>query len=162
MALAAIYSAVTEDVLMMLAEKDSAKEARETLRTMHMGADRVKEAKVQTLRSNFEVIRMKNDESVDDFSMRLNIIVTGIHLLDLKTMTVEEVVGRLKTHEERLKGFGAQGEPSLLLTHAEWSSQSNRADEKDSSNSSKEEELVAGALDKVEFMGVVVILIQAE
>ena len=52
MALAAIYQAVLEDVLMMLAENDSPKEAWETLRTLHMGADHVKEAKVQTLRSD--------------------------------------------------------------------------------------------------------------
>ncbi|GKB05364.1 ribonuclease H-like domain, reverse transcriptase, RNA-dependent DNA polymerase [Tanacetum coccineum] len=72
MALAAIYQAIPEDVLLMLADKDTAKEAWETLRTMHMGAERVKEAKVQTLRSDFEVIRMKDSESVDEFAMRLN------------------------------------------------------------------------------------------
>ncbi|PWA73003.1 hypothetical protein CTI12_AA185870 [Artemisia annua] len=102
-----------------------------------MGADRVKEAKVQTLRSDFEVIRMKNDESVDDFAMRLNTIVTGIRSLgetieeitvvkkflravpirfmqivtsieqfgDLKNMTVEEVVGRLKTPMKKDSGI---------------------------------------------------------
>lgn len=167
---AAIYQALPEDVLMMLAEKDTDKEAWETLRTMHMGAERVKEAKVQTLRSDFEVIRMKDSESVDDFAMRLNTIVTGIRSLgekieeitvvkkflwavpirfmqivtsieqfgDLKNMTVEEVVGRLKTHEERLRGFGdREREPSLLLTHAEWSSHSKRTDEKDSSSASR-------------------------
>ncbi|GJW97952.1 hypothetical protein Tco_0179760 [Tanacetum coccineum] len=72
MALAAIYQAIPEDVLLMLADKDTAKEEWETLRTMHMGAKRVKEAKVQTLRSDFEVIRMKDNESVDEFAMRLN------------------------------------------------------------------------------------------
>ena len=67
MALAAIYQVIPEDVLLMLAEKDTTKQAWETLKTMHMGADRVKEAKVQTLRSDFEVIRMKDGESVDGF-----------------------------------------------------------------------------------------------
>ena len=59
MALAAIYQAILEDVLLMLDETDTAKEAWETLKMMHMGADRVKEAKAQNLRSDFEVIRMK-------------------------------------------------------------------------------------------------------
>nr|GEU85354.1 hypothetical protein [Tanacetum cinerariifolium] len=138
MALAAIYQAIPEDVLLMLADKDTAKEAWETLHTMHMGAERVKEAKIQTLKSDFEVIRMKDSGSMDEFAMRLNTIVTGIRSLgdtieeitvvkkflravlirfmkivtsieqfgDLKNMTVEEVVGRLKTHEERLRGYG--------------------------------------------------------
>ncbi|GJR90263.1 zinc finger, CCHC-type containing protein, partial [Tanacetum coccineum] len=170
MALAAIYQAIPEVVLLMLADKDTAKEAWETLYTMHMGAERVKEAKVQTLRSDFEVIRMKDSESVDEFAMRLNTIVTGIRTLgdtveeitvvkkflravpiwfmqivtsieqfrDLKNMTVEEVVGRLKTHEERLRGYGdPKGEQTLLLTHAEWSSRSKRTDERDSLNTSR-------------------------
>nr|GEW35625.1 hypothetical protein [Tanacetum cinerariifolium] len=68
--------AIPKDVLLMLVDKDTAKEAWETLHTMHMGADRVKEAKVQTLRSDFEVIRMKDSESVDEFAMRLNTIIT--------------------------------------------------------------------------------------
>nr|GEU63163.1 ribonuclease H-like domain, reverse transcriptase, RNA-dependent DNA polymerase [Tanacetum cinerariifolium] len=88
MALAAIYQAIPEDVLLMLADKDTAKEACETIRTMHMGADRVKEAKVQTLRSDFEVIRMKGSESMDEFAMRLNTIVTGIRSL---VDTIEEI-----------------------------------------------------------------------
>ncbi|XP_024990750.1 uncharacterized protein LOC112525040 [Cynara cardunculus var. scolymus] len=107
---------------------------------------------------------MKDGESVDDFALRLNTIVTGIRSLsekvkeikmvkkflwavlerfmlilssikqfgDLKNMTVAEVMGRLKTHEERLRGFGdREGEPSLLLIHVEWSSWSKRTDEKD-------------------------------
>ncbi|GKC96017.1 ribonuclease H-like domain, reverse transcriptase, RNA-dependent DNA polymerase [Tanacetum coccineum] len=90
MALAAIYQAILEDVLLMLADKDTAKEAWETLHTMYMGAERVKEAKVQTLRSNFEVIHMKESESMDEFAMRLNTIVTGIRSLGdtIKEITV--------------------------------------------------------------------------
>lgn len=34
---------------------------------MHMGTHRVKDTQVQTVRSDFVVIRMKDDESVDDF-----------------------------------------------------------------------------------------------
>ncbi|XP_023767822.1 uncharacterized protein LOC111916382 [Lactuca sativa] len=168
MALAAIYQAIPEDILLMLAEKYTTKEAWETLNMMHMGADRVKEAKAQTLRSDFEVIQMKDSESVYDFSMRLNTIVTGIRSLgekieeitvmkkflravpirfiqivtsieqfgDLKNMTVEEVMGRLKTHEERLRSYGEkEGGPSLLLTHTNWASRSKQTGERNSSNS---------------------------
>ncbi|XP_047309535.1 uncharacterized protein LOC124912946 [Impatiens glandulifera] len=155
MALAAIYQALPEDVLLMVAEKDSAKEAWETLKTMHVVVERVKEAKVQTLRTHFEATRMKDGETVDDFSMKLTSIVTGIRSLgekveeisvvkkflrvvpqkymqivtvieqfgDLKNMTVEEVVGRLKVHEERLHGYeDREEEKHLLLTHEEWKS----------------------------------------
>ncbi|XP_022932528.1 uncharacterized protein LOC111439027 [Cucurbita moschata] len=60
MTLAVIYQAVLEDVLLMLAEKDSANAAWEMLQTMHVGVERVKEAKLQTLKSEFEAICMKH------------------------------------------------------------------------------------------------------
>ena len=78
MTLAAIYQAVSEDVLLILVEKDSTKVAWETLQTMHVGVERVKEAKVQTLKSEFEAIRMKNGESTYDFSMKLTTIISDI------------------------------------------------------------------------------------
>ena len=71
MALAAIYQSVSEDVLLMLAEKDSTKVAWEMLQTMHVGVGYVKEAKVQILKSEFEAIRMKDGESIDEFAMKL-------------------------------------------------------------------------------------------
>ena len=46
---------------------------------MHVGVERVKEAKAQTLQ--FKVIRMKDDESIDDFAMKLTTIVSGIRSL---------------------------------------------------------------------------------
>ena len=86
MTLAAIYQVVLEDIFLMLAEKDSSKEAWETLQTMHVGVKRVKEAKVQTLKSEFEAICMKDGESADSFTMKFSTIV--IHSLGDK---VEEI-----------------------------------------------------------------------
>ncbi|KAM0843113.1 hypothetical protein ACQ4PT_057927 [Festuca glaucescens] len=40
---------------------------------------------------------------------------------DLKTMTMEEVTGRLKAHEERLRGSADEkGDEQLLLTRSQW------------------------------------------
>lgn len=69
MALAAIYQGIPEDLLLSLAERKSAKEAWEALKTMYLGADRVKNAKVQTLKAEFEVLTMKETDCVDDFAM---------------------------------------------------------------------------------------------
>ena len=78
MALAAIYQSIPEDTLVMIAEKQTTKEAWEALKTMHLGDDRIKEARVQTLKSKFEKLQMKGSESVDDFALRLTTIVNGI------------------------------------------------------------------------------------
>lgn len=150
MALAAIYQAIPEETLLLLAEKETKRGAWTTLKTMHMGAERVKEVKVQTLKSEFEVLRMKQGESIDDFAVKLTTIVKKICALgdkeeegyvvkkflravppkfmqiasmieqfdDFKTMTVEEVIGCLKAHEERIDNYskGGGGEEHLLLT----------------------------------------------
>ena len=54
---------------------------------MHVGVERVKEANAQTLKSEFEVIYMKDSELIDDFVMKLTMIVSGIHLGNM----VEEI-----------------------------------------------------------------------
>ena len=81
MTLAAIYQKIPEDILLMLAEKDSTKAAWETLQTMHVGVERVKEANVKTLKSEFEAICMKDGELIEDFAMKLTTIVNGIRSL---------------------------------------------------------------------------------
>ncbi|PWA35424.1 RNA-directed DNA polymerase, eukaryota [Artemisia annua] len=87
-----------------------------------MGADRVKEAKVQTLRSDFEVIRMKNDESVDDFAMRLNTIVTGNDFLRLELeRDIKGTFKRVKElHENGYKNIElVRGDPYARSTETE-------------------------------------------
>lgn len=159
MALAAIYQGVPEDTLFLLAEKETAKAAWEALKTMYMGAERVREAKVQTLKSEFEALRMTESESVDDFAVRLTTIVSKIRGLgekmeesyavrkflraapakflpvvspieqfgDLKAMTIEELISRLKVHEERWVSYGVGADDQhLLLTRAEWEVQSKK------------------------------------
>ena len=84
MALAAIFQGVPEETLLLLAEKETAKDAWDTLKTMYVGTDRVKEARAQTLKSEFEALRMKGTESVDDFAVRLTTLVNQIRGLGEK------------------------------------------------------------------------------
>ncbi|GJW91647.1 hypothetical protein Tco_0169200, partial [Tanacetum coccineum] len=103
-----IYQGIPEDLLLSLVEKKTAKDAWETLKTMFIGEDRVKTAKVQTLKADFETLNMKDMEITDDFAMKVNNIISNIQALGekveeayvvnkqhyLDNMTVEEVIGR--------------------------------------------------------------------
>lgn len=80
-ALAAIYQGIPEDVLLSLADKGTAKEAWEAIKIMCQGAERVKTAKVQNLKAEFESMIMRDSDSIDDFSMKLNGVVTNIRAL---------------------------------------------------------------------------------
>lgn len=73
-----IRSPLPEDVLLSVAEKKTASEAWEAIKTMCQGADHVKKAKVQTLKSEFETLRMKETDQLDDFCTILNGLVTNI------------------------------------------------------------------------------------
>lgn len=81
MALAAIYQGIPKELLLSIAKKQTAKDAWETLKVMCMRADLIKNAKVQTLKVEFKALNMKETEHVDDFTMKVNNIVSNIRAL---------------------------------------------------------------------------------
>ncbi|XP_047333249.1 uncharacterized protein LOC124936767 [Impatiens glandulifera] len=96
MTLTAIYQALLEDVLLMVAEKDSAKLAWETLKTMHVGVERVKDVNIRSLGEKVEEISVFNKFLRALPKTYMKIVTTIEQFGELKNMTVEEIVGRLK------------------------------------------------------------------
>ncbi|XP_074375171.1 uncharacterized protein LOC141716909 [Apium graveolens] len=157
MALASIYHGIPEEILLSIADKKTSKEGWQAVKTMCQGADRVKRARIQTLKTEFEFLNMKDTELIDDFCVQLNGIVTNIRALgesvdeayvvkkllcvvpekflqitstieqfgNLEMMTIEEAVGSLKAHEERLRGKNENSGSQLLLTEEEWRAREN-------------------------------------
>ena len=151
-ALSIILTGVPPEMLCVLAAKDTAKIAWETIKTMRMGSERAREAKAQVRRREFEDLRFKDGESIEDFGLRLSALVADLELygdpvtehkavqkflrvvpcryrpmamaieslIDLKTMSVEELVRRLSACEDHYDlDDGSQATGRLLLTH-EW------------------------------------------
>ncbi|CAD6339154.1 unnamed protein product [Miscanthus lutarioriparius] len=131
------------------------KEAWEVVKTMRLGADRVKDVNAQKLMQEFENIKFKEGESIDDFGMCINNLVGNLRALgetmedtrvvkkflrvvpsrfasvvvsiemfcDMKALTVEELVGRLRAAEERLNDGVEQVTNKagrLLLAEEDW------------------------------------------
>jgi hypothetical protein len=152
-ALTAIYQGIPKDMIPLIAEKKTSAEAWETIKTNRLGDDRIKDVRVQTLKSEFDRLQMKDIESVDNFALRMTTITNEIRLLgekfeksnaarkflqvvpskfleiasfieqfvDLKTITMEEVTGRLKAHKERLRrSSDEKDDRQFLLTRSEW------------------------------------------
>nr|GEW45681.1 zinc finger, CCHC-type [Tanacetum cinerariifolium] len=107
-----LYQALPEDMILQVASCNSAKEISEALQTRHIGVDRMQKARLQTLKTKFEMLKIKEDDSIDEFSAKLNsIIVAAIEqFTDLEETTLDETIGRLKTFEERVNLFN--GSPS--------------------------------------------------
>jgi hypothetical protein len=151
-ALGAILRSVSSDMVPALAARDNAKVAWDMLKSMRTAGDnRVREARRQKLRKEFEAMAFKTDKSVEDFSMRMSSLVSELQslgdrtteldaiqktlrvvparyaqmacsietLLDLSTLTIEELSGRLSASEGR--GTPEQDASGrLLMTEEEW------------------------------------------
>ncbi|KAK1423983.1 hypothetical protein QVD17_19294 [Tagetes erecta] len=156
---AVLYQSIPESLLLQIGKLNTVKAMWDAIKTRHEGADRVKEARLQTLITEFDGLKMRESESIDDFASKLSGIATKSATLgevipvsrlvkkfltslprrkyiqivasieqtvNLKTIGFEDIVGRLKAYEERIKG--EEDEPyenqSKLLYSKEESSSS--------------------------------------
>jgi hypothetical protein len=149
MALDAITSAVPQEMLASLAVKATTAEAWEAVRSLWISSEAVRNARAQRLRTEFESIRFKEGETVDDFTMRLGTLgevikeqqvvqkllqIVPKHLSqvavaievtqDLSKLTLEDVGSRLRAAEDRAMEDDALPPPhvdgKLLLTEEQW------------------------------------------
>jgi len=63
-------------VILQVANSKNAKEVWDTLKTRNVGVDRVQKAKLQTLKSEFEMLQMEEDETIDSFTAKMTSITS--------------------------------------------------------------------------------------
>lgn len=90
-AMVAISQAVPDDVMMAIADKQTAKEAWDALREMRVGEDRVKKARIQVLKRQLNKLHMEDSETITEFSMKLTTLVAEIRSLGTKVEDSEVV-----------------------------------------------------------------------
>uniref|UniRef100_A0A0A8XWN0 DUF4219 domain-containing protein n=1 Tax=Arundo donax TaxID=35708 RepID=A0A0A8XWN0_ARUDO len=96
MALDAITSAVSPEMVASLSVKAIAAEAWDAVTSMRVGGESVHKTKAQRLRREFEGNRFKEGESVNDFVMRLSNLVAALS-------TVNEIIEENKVVEKLLR-----------------------------------------------------------
>lgn len=72
MAMALLVQSIPETLVLQVRELDTAKKVWDAVKTRHMGADRVKEARLQTLMAEFDRLKMKDNETIDEFTGRIS------------------------------------------------------------------------------------------
>ncbi|GJR63272.1 retrotransposon protein, putative, ty1-copia subclass [Tanacetum coccineum] len=71
--IAFLYQALTEDVILQVAGCETAKELWDSLKTRHyVGEEKVQQARLQSLMIGFNTLQMKDDDTVDAFTAKLN------------------------------------------------------------------------------------------
>ncbi|XP_070047182.1 uncharacterized protein [Nicotiana tomentosiformis] len=121
----------------------SAKEIWEAFQTAHEGTTQIKQSKIDMLTTEYELFRMKDDESIQDMHTRFTSIINELHSLgeiiprnklvrkilsvllgsweskvnaiteakDLQKLTIDELIGNLKTYEMKKKKDHERREP---------------------------------------------------
>ncbi|XP_070014623.1 uncharacterized protein [Nicotiana sylvestris] len=127
---------------------NTAKEIWEALQTAHERTTQVKQSKIDMLIIEYELFRMKDDESIQDMHTRFTSIINELHSLgdviprnklvrkilsvlpdsweskvnaiteakDLQTLTMDELIGNLKTYEVKRKKDSKRREPKKEKT----------------------------------------------
>ncbi|XBI07725.1 hypothetical protein VPH35_135582 [Triticum aestivum] len=131
--LAAILRAVPDEMHSTLVVKVTAKEAWDAIKIMRVGDARVREPKAQTLLKEFDVVRMRSGDTLDELAMRMNGIANKLRTLaeNLDEVKVVKkllriVPSKLKTAEDRsdldegASNYDQGGGSRLLLTEEDW------------------------------------------
>nr|GEZ73431.1 zinc finger, CCHC-type [Tanacetum cinerariifolium] len=88
---AIIFQTLPQDALIQVAQYTTAKEVWNSIKIKHLGADLVQKARLQTLRSELETLRIKPNEKVSDFE------------------------GKLRSIKAKFKGLGENLEDKILV-----------------------------------------------
>ena len=91
MAIALLFQSIPEVLILQVGELNTTKKVCEAIKTRHVGAERVMEARLQTLMSGFERLKMKDTKKIDDFSGKLSEIASksaalGVSIEESKLM----------------------------------------------------------------------------
>jgi hypothetical protein len=76
MARAQLLQALPEDILMQVSTKPTAKEVWDSLKTRFVNADRVKAARLATLKGEFDKLIMEDTEPLDDYAGKISGMAT--------------------------------------------------------------------------------------
>ncbi|GJQ97357.1 zinc finger, CCHC-type containing protein [Tanacetum coccineum] len=74
-AIAFFYQALPKEQLLQITKHKTAKSIWDVLETRHIGEQRVQQARLQTLKSDFEMLHIKEDETIDTFTEKLTTLV---------------------------------------------------------------------------------------
>ncbi|KAL8106255.1 hypothetical protein AgCh_029879 [Apium graveolens] len=96
-----LFQAIDKSILKTILQKDTSKQLWDSMRRKYQGNERVKRAQLQALRREFEVLEMKNGESVTDYISRVMLVANNMRNLgeDMKDVKIMEKV--LRTLSEK-------------------------------------------------------------
>ncbi|KAL0682807.1 hypothetical protein Bca4012_049655 [Brassica carinata] len=128
MAIALIFQSVPEALILQIGEHDTSKKIWEAIKSRNLGADRVRESRLQTLMSEFDKLKMADTDTISEIASKsaalgvsieepklvkkfltslprkkyIHIVASLEQVLDLNNTSFEDIIGRMKAYEERI------------------------------------------------------------
>ena len=96
MAIALLFQSIREALTLQVGELDTAKAVWDAIKARHVGAERVREARLQTLVAEFDKLKMKEEDTIDVFVGRLSEISS-------KSASLGEIIEESKLVKKFLK-----------------------------------------------------------
>jgi hypothetical protein len=103
MALDALCNAVPPEMVPIIAKKETAKEAWDAITTMRVGDDCVKKAMMQQLHQKFDLTMFDDDETIEDYVLRLSGMVAQLTTLGEEVKDSEIIMKMLRSLPPRFK-----------------------------------------------------------
>ncbi|XP_013613882.1 PREDICTED: uncharacterized protein LOC106320064 [Brassica oleracea var. oleracea] len=110
MAIALIFQSVSEALLLQIGKHDTSKKIWKAIKSRNLGADRVREARLQTLMFEFDKLKMADTYTVDDYAGKLSCLASRDN-----GSIEDDIVGRLKAFEKCVKEETQDEDQSKLM-----------------------------------------------
>ena len=98
MTIALLFQSIPEALILQVGDLDTAKSVWDAIKARHVGAERVKEARLQTLIAEFDRLKMKDSDTIDTFSGKLSKISS-------KSSSLGEIIEEPKLVKKFLKSL---------------------------------------------------------
>nr|GEY76560.1 ribonuclease H-like domain, reverse transcriptase, RNA-dependent DNA polymerase [Tanacetum cinerariifolium] len=138
--------ALPEEQLLQITKHKTTKAIWDALKTRHIGEERVQQARLQTLKSDFEMLHIKEDDTIDTFIEKLTILVNKAaslgHTIEDQTLVrklLNVVPDRTKANEQS-NLVKEDLEPTLLMAILEVLEEGKQVKEVEEQNVSLHEE----------------------
>ncbi|GKA96014.1 hypothetical protein Tco_0818109 [Tanacetum coccineum] len=110
-----LFQPILEDLILQIGNLKTGKEILVAITTRNLGVDRVKEARLQILITEFVNMKMSDNDTINAY--------------DAKLSGFEDVVGRLKAYKERVKeeDKANDAQENLFYARTEYSNRNNNS-----------------------------------
>nr|GEW15506.1 ribonuclease H-like domain, reverse transcriptase, RNA-dependent DNA polymerase [Tanacetum cinerariifolium] len=117
-----LYQALPKDQLLQITKHKTAKAIWDALKTRHIGEERVQQARLQTLKSDFKMLHMKEDKTIDTFTTKLTTLVNKAdslwHTMEDETL-VHKLLNVVPDRIKYKKGKQVDNQEKLMFTQHE-------------------------------------------